>query len=73
MDLSADARLCPPLHLTVFEEATDDVRHAIDPMPRPSLFTEVGEEAFDICQPHLHERFACRVFLGTWVARSARW
>jgi hypothetical protein len=53
---------CPPLHLTVFEEASDDVRHAIDPMPRPSLFTEMCEEDFDICEPHLLERFACRVF-----------
>lgn len=47
MDFSADAWLCPPLPPTVFEEAADDVRHAIDPMPCPSLFTEMCEEDFD--------------------------
>jgi hypothetical protein len=62
MDFSADAWLCPPLHLTVLEEATDDVRHAIDAMPRPSLFTQMCEETVDVCQPHLLERFACSAF-----------
>jgi hypothetical protein len=62
MDFSAEARLCPLLRLSVFEEAADDVRDTLDPMPRPSLLPEMCEEEFDICQPHLSERFACRVF-----------
>src|SRR5580658_10459601 len=72
MDFSAHAWFCSPLRLTVFEEATDDVRHAIDPMPRPSLFTEMCEENFDICQPHLLERLASRVFqeLGQLAPRG---
>src|ERR1700691_869417 len=61
MDFSTDARLCPPSRLTVFEEAPDNVRHAINPMPRPSIFTEMCEEDFDICQPHLFEGFSDRV------------
>jgi hypothetical protein len=72
MDFSADAWLCPPLRFTVFEEATDDVRHAIDPMSSPSILTEMCEVDFDICQPHLLEGFANRVFqeLGKLAPRG---
>jgi hypothetical protein len=49
------------LRLTALEEAADDVRHTVDPMPRPSLPAEMCEDGLDICQPHPLERFADRV------------
>jgi hypothetical protein len=58
---SVDRRKWPLLRLNALEEAADDVRHTVDPMPRPSLPAEMCDQGLDICQPHPLERFAGRV------------
>lgn len=58
--------------LAVFEEPPDDVSHTVDPMPRPSLLSQMRQKAFDICEAHLLKCFSCCVFekLGELTLRS---